>query len=220
MNLRLLGAPRMRGGGLSSAAGLPSAREVPSADGSGRSSVTIRLLPSKTAERDSTERKVHPEVRSPSLHSRCDFRCLVEENRNSTVFADNRSNQGERRQLQRDGFGDRNRRRHGRGGDRRRPRTARRGEERAIASSRKLGNGDGPQRIPGCRDFGRRRSRVGRRFAAHVRLRAFGLDCGERDLIRLRFGQGSPPAAAKTPATAVAIAALLIGTLAIARTPR
>jgi hypothetical protein len=57
----------MRGGELSSAAELPSATEVPSAVGSGRSSVTIRSLPSKTAERDSTERKVHPEVRSPSL---------------------------------------------------------------------------------------------------------------------------------------------------------
>lgn len=67
MNLRLLGAPRTRGVGLSSAAELPSAKEVPSAAGSGRSSVTSRLLPSKTAERDSTERKVHPEVRSPSL---------------------------------------------------------------------------------------------------------------------------------------------------------
>src|SRR5271165_3002014 len=62
-NLPLLGGdPKARGGaGLScSCAGLSCAV------GSGRSSVTVRPLPSTIAERGSTERNVHPDALSPS----------------------------------------------------------------------------------------------------------------------------------------------------------
>src|SRR5271165_643410 len=62
-NLPLLGGgPEARGGaGLScSCAGLSCAV------GSGRSSVTVRPLPSTIAERGSTERNVHPDAVSPS----------------------------------------------------------------------------------------------------------------------------------------------------------
>jgi hypothetical protein len=52
-----LGASATRGGAASSAV---------SAVGSGRSSVTVRPLPSNTTERVSTERNIHPEALSPS----------------------------------------------------------------------------------------------------------------------------------------------------------
>ena len=117
----------------------------------------------------------------------CSLKRFIKENRDSTVLADDRSNQGERRRL-------RCRRLRGhsrgwRGGDRRRPRAARRREKRAIARRRELRNGNGPQGIPRCREFGRRVSGVGRPFAVQIGLGAFGLDRGKRDCGRSGLGQ-------------------------------
>jgi hypothetical protein len=116
----------------------------------------------------------------------CSLKRFIKEDRDSTLLADERSNQDERRCLRCRRLRDHSR--SWRGGDRRRPRAARRGEKRAIARRRELRNGNGPQGIPRCREFGRRVSGVGRRFAVHVGPGAFGLDRGKRDCGRSRLG--------------------------------
>ena len=163
------------------------------AAGSGRSSVTVRPLPSNIAERGSTERNIHPELLSPCSHPCGGLKRFIKENRYSTVPADNRSNQAERRPLPRNAVArgpwsaraQARRRPSASAGDATRRKAGDRAWQRASKSGwptrdfRSLGAGP-----PG--------SSVSRRSAVPVGRRIFGLDRGERDRVRSELGGARP----------------------------
>ena len=159
------------------------------AAGSGRSSVTVRPLPSNIAERGSTERNIHPESLSPSLTPvellsaslkkiaiRLFSPMIV-----PTKVKGGVSGAGGCTATVGVGAGA-----AATVGVRGRRDAEKSGRSR-VAESFEMGMAH--KGFPVVESSSRRASGVGRRFSAHVGPGAFRLDCGKRDRGRLRLGQ-------------------------------